>query len=258
MTDMTQQEFNNMIRRQDADNSWRKYQVDYPEATQGNFALVHFSIPPWDKKRLQTIRGEGLARDPGSGNFTKLSEFGAVEKTKGNPKGERTWMSDTHAEILEHTPILNKLFYSANVKHKRVLVNGLGLGLVVHAALTFDSVAQIDVVEKNPDVIELVGQYLIPAYPRLKIHLGDAYDIAWPPGTRWDLAWHDIWPTIDDGNLRGMDHLMRKYKNRVAWQGCWQREGCLAMAGLFRQIEAGTLPMHKALEFIEGRAPWLK
>lgn len=254
--DMTQEELNFLLRKQDSDNGWRKYQVDYEEAEQGPFSIRKFTIAPWEKKRLRTIKTEGIKRDPGSGDFTKLVETVPGKGPEGGP-GQVTWMSDTRAEILEHTPILNKFFYSQHVKHKRILVNGLGLGLVVHAALTFDSIDQIDVVECNEDIIELVGSKLISHYPRVKIHLGDAYDIKWPAGARWDFAWHDIWPTINDENLPGMDLLLAKYKTRVAWQGCWQRDGCLAMASLFRQMKAGTLPVARAWELIGGKG-WLE
>jgi len=256
MADMTQQEMNMLLRRQDADNAWRKYQVHYEESKLGPFQIKKFSIPPWDKKRRQTIQREGVRRDPGSGDFTKLIEIVPGAGEDGGP-GQITWMSDTRAEILEHTPILNKLFFSRGVKHKRLLVNGLGLGLVVHAALIFasDSVEHIDVVEHNADVIELVGNQLT-VDPRVTIHLADAYDMIWDPGTRWDFAWHDIWPSIDDENLPGMDRLLYKYKTRVAWQGCWQRDGCLAMAKVFRQMKDGTLPAARAWELLGGKG-WL-
>ena len=28
------------------------------------------------------------------------------------------------------------------------------------------------------------------------IHQADAYSVEWPADARWDVAWHDIWPTI--------------------------------------------------------------
>jgi hypothetical protein len=252
--EMSPQKLAEVMRQLDADDSWRKYQVKYPEEERGNFRIKKFSIPPWDKKRRRLILTEGINRDPGSGDFTKLDE--AVPDEEGGVV-RHVWMSDTHAEILEHSPILNRFYHLREVKHQRVLINGLGLGLVVHAALTFPSIEHVDVVEHNEDIIELVGQHLIKEYPRVTIHLGDAYDITWPSGTRWDMAWHDIWPTIDDENLPGMDQLLAKYKTRTAWQGCWQREGCLAMARIFQQMKAGTLSPTRAWELFGGKG-WLE
>jgi hypothetical protein len=196
-----------------------------------------------------------MSRDPGFGTFRKLVETIPAAGQEGSP-GRRVWMSDTRAEIMEHTPALNRLFFLRNVKNKRILINGLGLGVVVHAALTYGGIDHVDVVENNPDVLALVGP-LIPD-PRVTFHLGDAYDIKWPPGTRWDIAWHDIWPSIDNDNLPGMDKLLRKYKNRVGWQGCWRRKSCLAMARDYKRMEEGTLPVERALEIVLGRVPWLE
>jgi hypothetical protein len=122
---------------------------------------------------------------------------------------------------------------------------------VVHGALTYEGIGHIDVVEQSSEVAALIGPLITD--DRVTVHVGDAYDIEWPAGTRWDLAWHDIWPTIDDENLPGMDRLMARYKGRVGWQGCWQRKGCLEMARIFRQLKAGTLPPDKAFEILSGR-----
>jgi len=51
----------------------------------------------------------------------------------------------------------------------KVLVGGLGLGLVVHGLLENSKVDEIDVVEINPDVIKLI-QPLLPQSQRVSIH----------------------------------------------------------------------------------------
>jgi hypothetical protein len=106
-------------------------------------------------------------------------------------------------------------------------------------------VEHIDIVENNPDVIELVGQHLT-ADPRVTIHLDDALTIKWPRGTKWDLGWHDIWPLITDENLPEMDRLRARYRRSIKWQGSWQRKGCLEMARSIREMKAGTLSPEKA------------
>jgi hypothetical protein len=232
----------------DEDEGWKEYQVDYPEATCGPYAIKHFSIAKYEQGRLDNLVAEGMDRDTGSGDFRKLVEMGAGEDGR-----DLIWMSDTRAEIMEHTPMINKLFWCAPFgQARRILINGLGLGLVAHAALGYPQVEEIDVVEHDADIVELVGQYLTKD-PRVRIHLGDAYDIKWPAGTRWDLAWHDIWPSISDENLTGMDKLRAKYKRRVGWQGYWQKRGCLKMKRVFEQLEEGTLPPHVALEILGGK-----
>jgi hypothetical protein len=90
------------------------------------------------------------------------------------------------------------------------------------------TVFHIDVVEKNPTVAALIGRYL--PEDRVTVTIGDAFEVEWPPDTRWDLAWHDIWPEIRDPILPGMYQLRKKYRGRVGWQDCWQRAGCIEMA----------------------------
>jgi hypothetical protein len=232
----------------DADQSWKRYQVDYPEAELGRYAIRKFEILRTASGRVDNLLSEGMDRDTGYGQFHKL-----IERQPNTAEPEVLWMSDTRAEIMEHDPMLDKLDLCAPFgQAKRVLINGLGLGLVAHAALTYPRVEHVDVVEYDPEIIELVGQYLT-ADPRVTIHLGDAYDISWPQGTRWDLAWHDIWPYISDDNLPEMARLGRKYRGRVGWQGWWQKAGCLHMRKVFRMMEAGTLPPHMALEILGGK-----
>lgn len=231
----------------DADTEWKRFQVDYPEAQHGRFHIQVYDIAQYDHGRLLTLRDEGMDRDTGHGTFRKLIERPEV----GAPV---LWMSDTRAEIMEHSPFFNKMFWAElEPRPKRILINGLGLGVVVHGALTYKNVGHIDVVERDPDVAALVGQYL-PA-DKVTVHIGDAYAMQWPAGTRWDLAWHDIWPNISDENLPGMERLRRKYRRTVGWQGFWQKSGCLKMKRCIGQAKAGTLDPAIAFQILQGKFP---
>jgi hypothetical protein len=224
---------------------WTRYQVDYPDAKQGPYEIEGFEIPQDSKWRRTNITLEGMDRDTGYGEFHKLLET----KTDGK---RLLWMSDTRAEIMEHSPILNKLELCGQFgQAKRILINGLGLGVIAKAALNTPGVEHVDVVDINADVIELVGGFLTED-PRITIHLADAYEITWPRGTHWDLAWHDIWPGISDDNLPDMYRLRKKYKNLVEWQDCWQIQGCRAMADVLVRMERKTLPVEEAILILAG------
>lgn len=129
-------------------------------------------------------------------------------------------MSDTPAEMRDLAP----LFWQP--PSGRILVNGLGLGCVIHGLLASKEVTSIDVVEIDPDVIELVGSQIKD--PRLTIHEGDAFTIQWPVGMRWNYIWHDVWDELCTDNLNGEDvhpgtyaTLHRRYGRRCDWQGSW-------------------------------------
>lgn len=239
------------LRKSGADDTWRHLQVDYPEDQEGNFRIEKFTIPRLDQGRLETIRREGLDRDPGYGSFTKLVEVvpGAGEEGRDL---KRVWMSDTRAEIMEHSPFFNMLAV-LDYRPLRILVNGLGLGMAIKGALKVAKIEHIDVVEINESVAKLVQRHL--PEDKVTVHIGDAYKMRWPAYTEWDMAWHDIWPTIDDQNLPGMNRLMRRYRERVRWQGCWQRDGCLSMANAIKRMRNGTMPIEEALAILDGRFP---
>jgi hypothetical protein len=218
-------------------SEWRQYQVDYPEDGRGPFYIKHYEIARLDEGRARWIDREGVNRDPGWGTFRKLIEMKEPGTYDPDVDDDHIlWMSDTQAEILEHKSIIDKLQWCREVPHMRVLINGLGLGLIARAASLLGA-EHIDVVELNPYVAELIGQFM-PS--NVTVHIGDAYEMRWPYGARWDLAWHDIWPEINDENLTGMDLLTKKYRNRVGWQDCWQKKGCQKMKRFYDKISRDT------------------
>jgi hypothetical protein len=220
----------------DDSNDWRRFQVSYEPKEFGDWKIEKFEIERMGINRLRILRDEGLDRDPGWGTFTRL-----LRRTDEDPRehagvsdGWRLWMSDSRAEIMEHSPLFNVLWWSESTKPKRLLINGLGLGMAVHGALTFSHVEHIDVVEIDAGLVEFMRPYFDP--DRVTFHVADALTIEWPRGTRWDYVWDDIWPTIDEDNLESMDALRRKYRHRCTWQKQWQRDGCLKVRRKNRQF----------------------
>ena len=81
----------------------------------------------------------------------------------------------------------------------RVLVGGLGLGYTAFEALLSNRVAQVDVVELLPQVIDWLAKGLVPLspelhdHPRLVVSQGDIYRrLAEPPGERFDVIMIDV------------------------------------------------------------------
>jgi predicted membrane-bound spermidine synthase len=110
----------------------------------------------------------------------------------------------------------------------RVLVAGLGLGMILHPVLAKANVEHVTVLEKEQSVIDLVGPSLAHYGERLTIVAADAFD--WKPakGERWDTIYFDIWPHICSDNLDDYARLVRRYSPRLtrktnvrAWLGGW-------------------------------------
>lgn len=215
------------------DGDWEKFKVGdkIPDGKSGEWRVSHFEIPENDYLRMRYII---QGRDCGSGRFVCLSYKGIHPET-----GQQTYlpmMSDTRAEILDHYEVIDAMAWPHT---ERVLIHGLGLGMVLNAALSFDHVKHVDVVEKDPDVIKLIA----PSYtsdPRVHIHEGDAFTYKFPPNTRWDIAWHDIWGTISAENLPDMFTLKRRYQNRSDWQGCWAERECRKLRDEQKFLDTAT------------------
>ncbi|MBA2246074.1 MAG: spermidine synthase [Gemmatimonadetes bacterium] len=99
----------------------------------------------------------------------------------------------------------------------RVLVGGLGLGYTAHAALASARVANVEVVEFLPQVIEWLEHDLVPLSPVLKADerlttvRGDIYArLAAAPGEKFDLILIDVDHAPDDQLSRTSDFFYTK------------------------------------------------
>lgn len=184
--------------------------VTVPEGTHGDVKIRRFTVGRTDS-RISFLTGRG--RGVHEGTYTGLYIKGAL------------WMSDTRDEKFDH---LTALHEAVRRQARRVLVNGLGIGMVVSALLGLDHVEHVDVVEASADVIALVGAHYeamaAAAGKTITIHHADAFDIKWPQGSRWDIVWHDIWKDLCTENLDEMGRLHRSYGRRCGWQGSWGKE----------------------------------
>jgi len=189
--------------------------VDLPDGRSGIWKVEKYTYPESEEEAIYYIL-DGRPIPPGV--YTRLMRL----TTRGNHSRWLGIMTDTPPEIKDITNVL----IQAQARGGRVLINGLGLGMVLKAVLSFPNITHVDVVEQSPDVIKLVA----PTYnsdSRVAIHQGDAYTIEWPEGTRWNVVWHDIWDDIDPANLPYMKHLHDKYKDMCDWQDSWCRFQCM-------------------------------
>lgn len=123
-----------------------------------------------------------------------------------------TVMEDTAKELRRHLPIMRNA-------RGRVLVTGLGLGCVVRGLLANPAVEHITVVEIDSDIIRAVwGEFR--ACEKLMLLQADAAAMEWPPGIRWDYAWHDLW---DENKAEAELHttLFERYYPICHYQGAW-------------------------------------
>lgn len=148
-------------------------------------------------------------RHAGEGPFHVLRHYG------------RLWMSDTDAEKRDH---IEPILMVRKLDRPRVLVHGLGMGLVSAAALR-SGASHVDVVEIDAALIEWMKDWLFDEAHRaessIEFHVADVFDKKWEPGIRWHVVWHDIWPEISEDNREEMSRLHRSFGRRTDWQDSW-------------------------------------
>ena len=156
------------------------------------------------------MNGHG-ARAVKPGVYKKL-----IWRDPKNHNNGTLWMSNTPAEIDDHW----EFFYQVETRGGDILINGLGLGVVLTHILKFPNVKTVTVIEKEKSIIKLVA----PTFKddkRIKIIHADA--LKWKPekGRRYNVVWHDIWPSLCTDNKPTMSYLHRSYARRCDWQGSW-------------------------------------
>ena len=86
----------------------------------------------------------------------------------------------------------------------RVITFGLGLGYFAFHASEKEEVSELTVIEKNPEVIRLFCEVLLPHFPhkeKIRIIEGDAFRYAEEemPLYGYDFAFVDTWRDVSDG-----------------------------------------------------------
>lgn len=108
----------------------------------------------------------------------------------------------------------------------RVLIAGLGVGLIIQNIIDKEDVTEIVVIEKYQDVIDVVEPRI--KHPKLKIICADVFKYDMPAEEKFDTIYFDIWPEISTDNLNEMTLLHRKYrKNKVSkdsFMDSWLRD----------------------------------
>jgi len=189
---------------------WRRFRVDIPEGVRGDWEVARFTVTP-EQAAVEQFRSSfrGTShRSVAPDTYTRITQRGAIV------------MSDTPAEIKDHLEFFT---------HMRgdVLIFGLGIGMAAEAALKDPEVKSVRVVELDLDVIGLTAPTLQARYgDKLEVVQADAFTYHKKCKAKFDVVWHDIWPTICADNLPEMAKLRRSWARRAGWQGFWAKIEC--------------------------------
>lgn len=186
----------------------------------------------WKLKRF-TVTPQGAKMHNLGEIFSGRGRFILAGEYWGLFRNGNVIMSNTPAEIADH----RKFIREASGK---VLVGGLGLGMVLKCLLDKKSVTKVTVVEKSPDVIKLVASSYTDD-PRVEIVNADIFE--YKPTERYDCAWFDIWDDISGDEYPEMNKLHRRYARYVGWSDSWLRKNSRRLYKENAKYEAQCAPL---------------
>lgn len=185
----------------------------FPEKIEKGVAKISKVVFEEKNDLLTNLR---LMRDSGEwwfrmkeGTFVRLSVNGQL------------MMSDTAMERYSNREFIE----SANGK---VLVAGLGVGMILANILDKEEVTEVIVIEKYQDVIDLVSDKF--THPKLKIICTDVFDYVPEKDEKFDTIYFDIWADISTDNLKEIKLLHNRFKNKLnrqnekCWMNSWMKE----------------------------------
>jgi hypothetical protein len=167
----------------------------YREIDFGRWSLRRIELVP---QMLYFQAGQVIA-----GQYTLLSD-------------QTTWMSTALMEIESQTP-----HSAAAAGH--VVVMGCGMGVVVYNLLSKPDVVRVTLVERDPEVIELLQRATDmdtwAGIEKLDIQVMDAFDCR--PTERVDHLYVDIWPNLGSPQAVADTQQMQTYvcAGQVSWWG---------------------------------------
>lgn len=165
--------------------------VRLPETRQGNWTLGYKRIEALEAFAAGDLLLLADGREvPLTGYFTEPF-LAPVVMQDG-----REWMTVTPSE-------LSTMSQDIRTVSGRVAVFGLGLGYYAFMAARKPEVTRVTVIERDPDVIALFREHILPAFEdaqKVSVVEEDAYEYAARMGGQgYDYAYVDIWHDVLDG-----------------------------------------------------------
>ncbi|NQT22346.1 MAG: hypothetical protein HQ579_02790 [Candidatus Omnitrophica bacterium] len=192
--------------------------INLPAQTVGNMSIVQDPYPPGREFTVVSVRTAFMTGQKRAKTVSKTP--GVIHKLMEKEMG--TWMSDLPCEIYQHAEFVPNLI-------GRVLVGGLGLGLILKMMEMNPMVTSAVVVEKNKDVIELIQPHLSVRYP-IEVVNQDLFQYlrdCKKNGQLFNSAYYDIWTSDSGGNWYEYIEPLRKLSKGIIPQKgvhCWQED----------------------------------
>jgi len=157
----------------------------------------------------------------------KLGKVTVVHSTAGKHHYARLfiddvfYMSDTEQEHLSNALVLERA-------RGRVLISGLGIGMILMPICRSPSVESVHVLEHEQDVIDYVRPHLVKALEKdshkLTCERASVFEWENESGQMYDCIYHDIWARFDQKAQTEFESLKERYSvwlSEGGWIGGW-------------------------------------
>ena len=177
-----------------------KIDLNLQEGKSGVWELKKFSITREEARNhaLRCAINGYPERAVAEGEYWKLTRNGYIV------------MSNTPAEVHDHINFIR-------AAKGKVLIAGLGLGMVLQEVLKKDSVTKVTVVEISKDVINLVAK----SYQDTRLEIVNEDIFNFKPTEHYDFGWYDIWDDISGDEYEEMKKITRKLSHFISKSDCW-------------------------------------
>lgn len=194
-------------------------QISLRDCRQAGFEYRDFLMPANELLNVDVLQDDPKRE---LNDYLILRAFDEPYKCCALLQDGQFWMSDNPAEANTIDPFALKA-------RGRVLTFGLGIGYFVYMALANPAVAEVWVVEYNPEVIRLFEQCLKSQFPRNdRIHIiqGDAFAFFNAEFMAdFDYVFVDIWKDHQDG-LECISRFLENYLPPFAKVDFWIERTC--------------------------------
>lgn len=210
--------------------------INVPEGRVGNFSIEHDEFKPGLVQVIDIREAMLTGRRPLSARIRKpLKVHRLVEEGRG------VWMSDEPRELRQAGEWIQSTGPSG-----RVLVGGLGLGVVATWLTRLPLVDSVDVVEIRPEVVSLVSKWQC-GYDTYITSIFDFVQNAkrWD----WDTVFLDIWQGTSESTWwTTVMPLRRAIANKFGSKNihCWAED--MMMGQIARAIHSGNASTQRALK----------
>lgn len=165
--------------------------IHLPETFRGRWKMGYKTIRAYELFASDDLKTLPDGREiPQIGFFTEDFRAPVVEEDG------REWMTVTPSEINTMTRDIQAAF-------GKVAVFGLGLGYYAFMVSQKPEVRSVTVVERDPEVISLFEEFILPQFPnreKITVRQADAYAYAEQmESEHFDCAYADIWHDVLDG-----------------------------------------------------------